>query len=164
MDIRRIKIEDAKAFLQLLNQLDSETKNMMYEPGERPQNIASVTKRIESTSDGSMLLTGAFEGEEIIGFLSAERGDFKRNRHSAYIVIGILIKGRSRGFGSRLFEQLMDWAEEQGITRLELTVMCHNAAAIALYKKFGFEIEGTKRNSLRIDGEYVDEYYMGRLL
>ncbi len=42
--------------------------------------------------------------------------------------------------------------------------MTYNTAGIALYKKMGFEIEGTKRNSLFIDGKYVDEYYMSKLL
>ena len=48
--------------------------------------------------------------------------------------------------------------------RLELTVMIHNAPAIALYQKFGFQIEGTKRASLKVDGTYVDEYVMSLLL
>jgi RimJ/RimL family protein N-acetyltransferase len=40
--------------------------------------------------------------------------------------------------------------------------MVHNERAIALYKKMGFEIEGTKKRSMRIDGQYVDEYYMAK--
>jgi RimJ/RimL family protein N-acetyltransferase len=79
-------------------------------------------------------------------------------------VIGILSKGQSKGFGSQMFDQLMEWASTQNINRLELTVMCHNEGALALYKKFGFEVEGTKRHSLFIDGNYVDEYYMAKLL
>lgn len=164
MEIRRIKAEDAEAFLYMLNQLDNETKYMMFEPGERPQDIDFIRRRIEASSESSALLLGIADKDEIIGFLSAERGNFVRNRHCAYIVIGILGKGRSRGLGSGLFDRLMAWAKEQGITRLELTVMCHNESAIALYKKYGFEIEGTKRNSLIVDGKYVDEYYMGKLL
>lgn len=50
-----------------------------------------------------------------------------------------------------------------GIVRLELSVMTHNQAALALYIKNGFEIEGTKRKSLIIDGEWVDEYYMSKI-
>lgn len=42
--------------------------------------------------------------------------------------------------------------------------MTHNLAGIALYKKMGFEIEGRKRHSLRVNGAYVDEYYMSKLL
>jgi RimJ/RimL family protein N-acetyltransferase len=42
--------------------------------------------------------------------------------------------------------------------------MTHNARGIALYKKMGFEIEGTARHQLNVDGEYVDLYYMYKLL
>jgi RimJ/RimL family protein N-acetyltransferase len=42
--------------------------------------------------------------------------------------------------------------------------MAHNSGAIALYKKMGFEIEGTKNHSLIVDGMYIDEYYMAKLV
>jgi RimJ/RimL family protein N-acetyltransferase len=56
------------------------------------------------------------------------------------------------------------WAHRHRVHRLELTVMAHNAAAVALYEKAGFVIEGTRRHSMLIDGSYVDEYYMAKLL
>lgn len=56
------------------------------------------------------------------------------------------------------------WALENTITRLELTVMTHNERAVRLYKKMGFKIEGLKEKSLIVDGKYVDEYYMGKIL
>jgi len=164
MEIRNVKAEDAEAFLKMLLQLDTETKNMMYEPGERSTDIERLRNRIPSGENQGDLLIGSFLDEEMVGFLSVSRGEFIRIRHRAYIVIGILQKGQSRGLGSLMFQQLMDWAVSKGITRLELTVMSHNKAAIALYKKFGFEIEGIKRHSLIVDGNYVDEYYMAKLL
>jgi len=42
--------------------------------------------------------------------------------------------------------------------------MAHNARAIRLYKRMGFAIEGTKRQALLVNGTYVDEYYMAKLL
>ncbi len=56
------------------------------------------------------------------------------------------------------------WARQRVITCLELTVMTHNQAGVALYKKQGFEIEGRKKHSLLVDGYYVDEYLMAKLL
>ena len=38
-----------------------------------------------------------------------------------------------------------------------------NAAGIALYEMFGFEIEGTHRRFAFRDGEYVDAYSMARI-
>lgn len=49
------------------------------------------------------------------------------------------------------------------ISRIELTVFVDNAAAIALYKKFGFETEGTGKRFAFRDGQYVDIAYMARV-
>lgn len=52
---------------------------------------------------------------------------------------------------------------DNGVHRLELTVMENNESGVALYKKMGFDIEGMKRDSL-YDGQYINEYYMSKLL
>jgi RimJ/RimL family protein N-acetyltransferase len=69
-----------------------------------------------------------------------------------------------QGVGTQLFIAMGEWASQKNIHRLELTVMTHNQAGIALYKKRGFEIEGEKKHAIVIDGHYVDEYYMAKLL
>ena len=56
------------------------------------------------------------------------------------------------------------WAAENGVKRLELSVMTHNERGLALYKKMGFDIEGIKRASIFVNGAYVDEYLMGKIL
>lgn len=49
------------------------------------------------------------------------------------------------------------------VERIELTVFVDNEPAVAVYKKYGFEIEGTgKKYGLR-NGEYVDAYFMARV-
>lgn len=42
--------------------------------------------------------------------------------------------------------------------------MVHNYAALALYRKMGFQQEGIKRDSLWVEQRYVDEYLMSKLL
>jgi len=49
------------------------------------------------------------------------------------------------------------------LKRIELEVYTDNAAAIHLYEKFGFVIEGTKRKYAFRDGEYVDAHVMARV-
>ena len=46
------------------------------------------------------------------------------------------------------------------VDRIELTVFVDNAPAIKVYKKFGFEIEGTGKKYALRNGEYVDAYYI----
>lgn len=104
------------------------------------------------------------KGNNLVGYLVVMGGTARRTKHAVYIVIGILKDYRGQGIGTKLFVRLEEWARDRGLHRLELTTVTKNGPGVALYKKMGFEIEGTKRDSLFIDGEYVDEYYMSKLL
>ena len=71
---------------------------------------------------------------------------------------------QGRGVGTALLAALIDIADNWlNYHRLRLEVYTDNAAAIALYRKFGFEVEGTLREDAFRDGRYVDSYTMGRL-
>ncbi|MDD6877479.1 MAG: GNAT family protein, partial [Clostridiaceae bacterium] len=100
---------------------------------------------------------------QMVGYISAQRGRLHRIAHSAYIVTGILKDYRGKGIGTEFFRRLNAWAEDKNITRLELTVICRNEAAKHLYTKSGFEIEGIRRKSVCVDGEYLEEYYMAKV-
>ncbi|WP_318245821.1 GNAT family N-acetyltransferase [Bacillus tianshenii] len=106
----------------------------------------------------------AVDGEELIGYLMAIGSTTQRTAHSVYLVVGVSETARGKGVGTELFRKMEEWAKNRNLHRLELTVMIHNEAAINLYKKMGFEIEGVKKHSLFVDGTFVDELYMGKLL
>jgi RimJ/RimL family protein N-acetyltransferase len=106
----------------------------------------------------------AEEQGALIGYLGAIGGNYARNKHEVYIVVGILEAFTGQGIGTVLFERLDAWAHEHQIHRLELSVMVHNTRGVGLYQKMGFEIEGIKRDSLYVDGAFVDEYYMGKII
>lgn len=164
MEIRSIREEDSKAFLDMLLKLDRQTELMMYEVGERSTRLENIQTAIRICKNENSLLLIATDDDKIIGFLGAARGKFNRNRHSADITIGILEEYRHRGIGSAMFERMEQWAETSGIVRLELTVMCHNTQAVRLYEKKGFFIEGIRKKSLYVNQKYIDEYYMGKIL
>lgn len=151
--------------MSLCKKIDAETQFMMFEPGERPTIIEEQRDEIKDTllKDNQTIFVAEKDGQ-LIGYLAAYGGRYKRNRYGAYIITGILRAFTSQGLGTRLFEELERWAKKNKIHRLELTVMVHNEAALALYRKMGFEIEGRKQHSLFINGSYVDEYCMAKLL
>lgn len=147
----------------MLLELDKETEYMLFEADERPNDINRVKAMINQSINGDNLLLIATEDDNIIGFLSAQRGIIRKIKHTAYIVVGIREKFRGKGIGKKLFCELDLWAKENNISRLELTVMCPNSMAKQLYDKNGFEVEGTKRNSIFMNGKYIDEYYMSKI-
>ncbi len=165
INIRPVTVDDAKVFLELRKRIDEETKFMMLEPGERQTTIEQERERLNTifaTDNKTVFL--AEDNSQLVGFLWANGGDYRRNHHTVHIVIGLRQSYIGRGIGTRLFTACEHWARERGLHRLELTVMTHNALGLALYRKMGFEIEGTAKHAMRVDGEYVDLYYMSKLL
>lgn len=90
-----------------------------------------------------------------------------RQAHTVYLGSFTIAKSKQgRGLGLQVINHIMAYLKELGKSRLELTVDVDNAAAIALYKKAGMEIEGRIRNSYRRSdtNQYYDEYLMAVLL
>lgn len=165
MFIREINVDDAEKFATLMKEVEASSDFMLMEPGERQTTPLQQEKALQSiaqTSHSTILV--AEEEGKLIGYLIVIGGDVKRKKHSAYVVVGILKAHRGKGVGTALFQNLDHWARAHKIMRLELTTVTQNQAGVALYRKSGFEIEGTKRNSLIIGGKPYDEYYMAKLL
>ena len=74
--------------------------------------------------------------------------------------VGMLVARGWRGRWRRLSALLaaaIEWARERGLHKLSLSVFPHNAAAIALYRKFGFVEEGRLvKQYRRKSGESVE--------
>jgi RimJ/RimL family protein N-acetyltransferase len=165
MKIREIQLKDARALLKLNKRLDEETKFMMLEPGERDPSIEGQVSRIQGFIErrNHQLFVAQAE-DELVGYIAIMGGPYQRNSHKADIVIGILQDYTGMGLGSELFRHAEVWARQVGLHRLQLTVMTHNERAIALYKKMGFSVEGEIKHSLFVDGEYVDEISMFKIV
>jgi putative acetyltransferase len=93
----------------------------------------------------------------------------KPHRQAGTVYIGgFVIKPayQGKGMGRQVLENIREEAASMGIRRMELTVDLDNIAAINLYKKLGFEIEGLIRSSYkRSDSDdYYDEYLMGLII
>lgn len=87
-----------------------------------------------------------------------------RRRHVATLGISVAADAQGQGVGSALMQAMCDCADRwMGILRIELTVFVDNAGAIALYRKFGFAIEGRHRGYALRDGRYDDSFSMARI-
>lgn len=105
------------------------------------------------------------EGEIIATYRLIPKTD--RQAHTVYLGSFTLKKNQQgKGFGKKILEHIKAQAMGQQKIRIELAVDINNVAAIALYKKSGFEVEGQVRKSYRLSttNEYYDEYLMAVLL
>lgn len=159
--IREMEESDPEQVIDLICEIDATSEYMLYEAGERCFQPETIEKILTSNTDTMFI---AEENKRLLGYLMAIGGKARRNRHSAYLIIGIRKTERGKGIGTKLFQALEKWAKTKKMHRLELTVAVRNKAGLALYEKMGFEIEGIKRDALLVNGEWVDEYYMAKLL
>lgn len=119
-------------------------------------------KRMESTPDGEIRLV-AMVAQEMAGQLDIYTTSRPRRRHVGEIGMAVREDFQGQGVGSALMQAALDMADNWlNLTRIELEVYCDNEPAVRLYKKFGFEIEGTLKQYAFRAGKYVDVYTMAR--
>src|SRR5690606_8671543 len=97
----------------------------------------------------------------VLGQVGIQQFDNPRRRHVANIGLGVAESARGRGVGSALVAAAIDpcgnWL---GVTRIELETYPDNTAAIALFKRQGFQLAGTACADAFRNGEYVDVHLM----
>lgn len=127
------------------------------------QSADAVKQKIENPPEGLVRLVAEIEGRVVgVGTLHLIRSP--RRSHAAGLGMSVHPDFWSRGVGTALLQAIVDLADNWlNISRLELTVFIDNAAAIHVYEKAGFRIEGTHRAYVFRDGEYVDTYFMARI-
>ena len=162
--IRPLALSDEHMLRELYEEIDNESRFMMYEAGERRFTAAYFQGLLRHFRENGSLFLVCEENGKLSGLLTADRGACKRIRHTAYITVAVRKDCRKRHIASGMFAAAEEWARASGILRLELTVLCRNEAATALYGKLGYVTEGIRRGSMLIDGELNDEYYMAKLL
>jgi len=120
-------------------------------------------ERLSTRSADRPLLVALVDGK-LVGNAGLELSTRRRRTNAAHIGMAVHDQYHNLGVGSALMAALIDQADNWlNLLRLELTVFTDNQAAINLYKKFGFVVEGTHVAYALRDGVYADVYAMARL-
>ncbi|RSM23259.1 GNAT family N-acetyltransferase [Aeromonas salmonicida] len=123
--------------------------------------LSQWQKRLESSD--VVALVAEVDGL-LVGQISLHMEPNPRRKHVAGIGMGVRDDWAGKGVGSALMAAALDLADNWlNLRRIELTVYSDNDAALALYRKFGFEQEGLARGYAFRQGEYVDALYMARI-
>lgn len=165
--IREAEPSDAAELVTFLNRVSVETD---FTSLDRNGILLTDTemelfldKQARSENQISLL---ALLNDEIAGLVNITADQRKRVRHIGDFFIVIGKEYWNNGLGSLLLEEVVEWAQASGILRrLQLTVQTRNQAAVHLYQKNGFVIEGRQERGAYIgEGEFIDVYLMGRLI
>ncbi len=121
-------------------------------------------KRIAEPTEDTVHLVACVD-HEVVGHLGLHTFSKQpRRRHVGRIGMAVRDDWHGKGVGTALLHAALDLADNWlQLTRLELEVYTDNTAAVALYKKSGFTIEGRLVHYAFRNGEYVDAYSMARL-
>ena len=158
--IRREELSDARGIAALFSQ-QSVCHGTLRAPF---LSLLETENRIKQAgAQNNYVLVAELDGK-IIGQAGLHMERSYRRRHCAGIGLAVSECFWGKGVGSRLVGELVALADNWlGLHRLELGVFTDNKAAIKLYEKYGFVIEGTEKDSALQAGKFVDVYKMARI-
>lgn len=120
-------------------------------------------QRLFCAEEGFYNLVAESSGK-VIGQLSLNVCQSPRRRHVAEFGMAVAEEHQGQGVGSALLRAALDMADNWlNIRRMELTVYSSNEAAIALYERFGFEVEAELTDYAFQYGNYVPALCMARI-
>lgn len=144
--------------------------SLYMDPTANPYLAYDVVDEKEFSRLFEDLLSEGFFGIATLGGRTAGCFHFesKKYRQSDTLYLTALVvhaAERGKKFAHQILRHVLDIAQREGKNRVELVVSVDNPAAVAVYEKFGFRIEGRIRESYRIGTEpgYYDDYLMGLL-
>ncbi len=127
------------------------------------RSLDSVREQLTKCGEGDHILVAAID-DEVVGVIGLHTSSRPRVNHRGEIGMMVRDDWHGKGVGTAMMRAVIDLADKWlNLARIELTVFTDNQSAIALYRKFGFEIEGTHRKYAFRDGDFVDAYAMARI-
>jgi RimJ/RimL family protein N-acetyltransferase len=164
--LREATCEDAKDIIDFYNVVGGETTFLSFCGGEykvTEEQQENMIKSTNSSENNTMIL--ATIKDEIIGLGTITSNQKTKGKHVGILGIVISDKYCNIGLGKIIVDYLINWCKSNNITKkISLVVRQDNPRAIALYEKFGFELEGILKNEVYIDGEFYNLLGMGLIL
>ncbi|HYP12924.1 MAG TPA: GNAT family N-acetyltransferase [Bryobacteraceae bacterium] len=161
--VRPVEPEDALGIIRVLNPIVCAgcytVLDRTFTEEEEREFIARFPKR------GIFHVAVAPDGT-VVGFQNVEPFASYTRAFDHVGVIGtyVSLEQRRRGIASQLFRATIDAALIKGYEKLFAFVRADNEAALATYRGYGFDVIGTARRQAKLNGIYVDEVMIEKLL
>lgn len=161
IEIRAFQLSDLENFNTTLNTICAERSYLASVDGF---SLEESRQFIQSGLGRGTIQQVAAAGTQIVGWCDIIPYPEKGFTHVARLGMGILKDYRGCGLGTKLLTACLARAKDTPLEKIELQVFGDNTAAIALYKKLGFQLEGCKHRGRKIDGQYQDIVLMALML
>ena len=162
--VRNLNCDDYEAFCDFYEQLATETIFTNQYVGRPRRSRESFEARLND--ENIYKLVALNDDQKIIGVCSVviERPEHPWLNKSCDFGIMILREYTGKGLGFYMMKKMEEWARTKKMHRICAQVRAKNTAAIALYLKCGYEIEGMARDAAYIDGQWHHQYYIAKIL
>lgn len=108
----------------------------------------------------------AFSGQKPVGMIGHILIKRNKQAHIADIV-GFYVKSEYRGMGigkGLIGGTIRIISENRHIRKIKLFVNSTQAEAVSLYHKFGFEVVGTLKDEILVNGRFLDQIIMEKFI
>lgn len=162
---RSIEANDARGFINLQEEIFTQSKFHYFEPKEQALTVQQIRKNITEwrKQKTSNIILCIFNGQ-FAGYVMLQGNEASRTKHIVSIRIAIHESFKHKGLATALLNESENWARSNHISRIEATITVHNDAAISLFNKMKYKVEGTREKAVLLDGQFIDEVYYSKIL
>ena len=132
--------------------------------GDGPPSAETLRGRLRGLEPSRSLYLVAAQESALGGWLELHRLPPKKMHHVAVLTLAVARPYRQQGIAGWMLGQAYGWAHEVGVKKLQLSVRAHNQAALALYEREGFGLEGRERAQVCDAGVFEDNLLMAKFL
>ncbi|HVP40557.1 MAG TPA: GNAT family N-acetyltransferase [Candidatus Krumholzibacteriaceae bacterium] len=161
MRFRNLLLSDASWLTEVINDPDAAKYMLSVYPVTEHDVIEFLKKDLESNETKHVV--AELDGEPA-GSVSLWWRPVGRDRHVAWLGIGVRAKYWGKGVGSALMQEATRIAKELGFRKIVLGVFEGNVRAMRLYEKSGFKKEAREKAEVWIDGSWRKGFVMGQEL
>jgi putative acetyltransferase len=157
--LRFLTPEDKSNVLRMFSTMSAEALRWSLPPYDEEW----IDRKLASIKELIPLV--AVHDNRIVGFCAINKFSHARRKGIGGAGIFLHQDFHDVGLGTAMMELVLDLAKKQGMRRIRLEVIEGNRAAVRLYEKVGFEVEGKMKSSfLGDDNKYHDSLIMAILL
>ncbi len=137
--------------------------------GDGPPSAETLRSRLrllDEKRSSYLVAVGRDRGgsEALRGWAELHRLTPLRLSHVAVLTLAVGQPYRRQGVAGALLAVAYPWAAAVGVLKVQLSVRAGNGAAVALYEREGFVLEGCERNQVFDDGGFEDNLLMAKFL
>ncbi|WP_456370760.1 N-acetyltransferase family protein [Geoglobus sp.] len=141
----------------------SEVSDFLYfTPNE--DRIEEDRKRFQERLKSGVVVVAVTEDGKVVGQCWLIKPESPKVSHVAGLGIAVARDYQKTGIGRALLKKAEDVARSTGIEKIEVEVVKENIPSLSLFRKMGYQEEGTRKKKFNHNGRLYDVVLLGKFL